>query len=175
MNHPSPWASEPDGYLPARRLQDHLGPVLPIAEALGVEPRSVQRYRETGRLWTAAQAFHAARLCGVDPYEVWPELDTNVPAPPPGWHERAVCVTESPDLFHPEPTRWDPEPLHAAALAVCGRCPVWWPCLLDKLRTEPSSGRHGVAGRATPLQRARVANLLGYRPRVLPDPVVRVA
>ena len=53
-----------------------------------------------------------------------------------GWRTAGACVTEDPDLF--TDVRRE-----AAAVAVCGRCPVRQPCLEFALETGPEFGVWG--------------------------------
>lgn len=161
--HQSPWAQQDDGFLKVSNLFGFLE-AQTVADRMKVEKRSVQRWGERNRRWTIEQACAAATMLRVDPYMVWPELDTNVPAPPARWWERARCGPRDQWLFHPD--AGGSAALYDRARVICSACPVRNACLWDCLRWEDAGARHGMYGGMTPKERRRFAQgLFDWRPR----------
>lgn len=72
-------------------------------------------------------------------------------AMPPPALDNGACHGEDTDLFFPEGTQGRPAASPAAALAICGRCPVRAECLDWALTTRQD---HGILGGRTADERA---------------------
>jgi WhiB family redox-sensing transcriptional regulator len=71
-------------------------------------------------------------------------------ADPPPWHAEALCPETSADAFFPDRDGDN----GAAAIRICGRCPVRTQCLEHALQHREE---HGVWGGTTPNQREQLA------------------
>jgi WhiB family redox-sensing transcriptional regulator len=75
--------------------------------------------------------------------------------PIPKWHRRAACRDADPEIFYLERggrggARGQAK--HAAAFALCDRCPVHAECLEDRLSLPPGDD-HGIAAGTTESER----------------------
>lgn len=61
------------------------------------------------------------------------------------WRRRAACADINPDLFYPKSRRQERK-----AKAVCARCPVRKPCLIESVANQDG---HGVWGGTNPDER----------------------
>ena len=70
------------------------------------------------------------------------------------WRKKAVCLTEEPEKFFPDPSdvRGTTD-----ALAICGGCTQRATCLGLAMASEADGLRHGIFGGTTPRQRAQIA------------------
>lgn len=75
--------------------------------------------------------------------------------PSPEWHEQAACRGLGSEMFHPPTfTSHSGRRASAAALEVCGRCPVVEECL--DVALSVSNDHHGIWGGTTPQERAEI-------------------
>lgn len=175
--HQSPWAQEPYGYLPIANLLAHRVSS-EIGLALDLDRNTANQWARRGKMFTPEQACHAAELLNLNPFDVWPELETNVPPPDAHWLSQSLCADPNipmdwffptkgvgrPRLDRPQKTTFDP---YGMARPICKACPVRHACLWDRMRDEPSQGRFGMYGGLTPEERARLAKLFNWRPRIV--------
>ncbi|MHA6785841.1 WhiB family transcriptional regulator [Pseudonocardia saturnea] len=68
------------------------------------------------------------------------------------WRRAASCAQVDPEAFYPLDDKPD-SPAVAAAVRICGGCPVRAVCLADALTTEDPARRWGVIGGTTPAER----------------------
>lgn len=68
------------------------------------------------------------------------------------WRLAASCAQIDPEAFYPLDDK-DGSPAIAAAVRICGGCPVRAVCLADALITEDPARRWGVIGGTTPAER----------------------
>lgn len=122
-----------------------------IAEAFGVSVSTVQYYAD--RVFVPGQAPRSRPRPAFDPEPV------ARPGRPPrqvlvagrvDWLDRAACRAPGvdPELFFRENAT-----AVAAAVAICGGCPVSVECLARQLRVQQSFDQWGVVGGLTPRQR----------------------
>lgn len=172
--HQSPWAQEEGGYLPLSKLLAYRSSS-EIGAVLNLDRNTANQWARRGKMFTPEQACYAAELLGLNPFSVWPELETNVGPPDAAWRDQRACAdtpTEwffprkgvgRPRLDRPQKTTFDP---YGMVRPICKSCPVRHACLWDGMRIEPSQGRFGMFGGLTPEERARLAKLFNWRPRV---------
>lgn len=171
--HQSPWAQEPYGYLPIANLLAHRVSS-EIGLALDLDRNTANQWARRQKMWTPEQACHAAELLGLSPFEVWPELETNVGPPDASWREQRACKNVPTDWFFPtkgvgrpradrKESTFDP---YGKVRPICKGCPVRHACLWDGMRVEQAQVRFGMYGGLTPQERDRLAKLFKWRPRV---------
>lgn len=153
---------EPDGCVTLEPLMERCG-LYGTAELLGVEHRTVQRYRKRGVTLSIAQARDLADVLGVRVREVWPELasvDEGTSADRDDWESQAKCRGADPDMFFADNGPEANNKYELVNAMFCSRCPVRAECLEDALLTEERLGRgcHGFVGGETPKGRAVLLN-----------------
>lgn len=86
---------------------------------------------------------------------IWPQV--------PAWATEAVCAQTDPDEFFPEKGESDKT---RASKKICNDCPVRALCLEEAMATEgnrSASGRFGVWGGYSPVERTRLAKARAHR------------
>lgn len=167
--HASPWAQEPHAWLPMANLLEHAASS-DIAKALEVDRNTTTQWARRRKMWTVEQACRAATLLRLNPYKVWPQLETNIDAPPDGWWEHRNCEGVPTDVFYPRarvgrPTKDGPSDPYKQARAICRACEVRNACLWAEMRVENPAARNGMFGGLDERERANLAKGLGWRPR----------
>jgi WhiB family transcriptional regulator, redox-sensing transcriptional regulator len=77
-----------------------------------------------------------------------------------GFPAGALCARPGtdPELWFPDDTAPDYPARVAAARRVCAGCPVRTACLADRMRSESTGSRFGVAAGTTPEERDALAD-----------------